>query len=226
LPKRLGLTRAIWVVGAAYCAQPPIWSEGSFERRYSDLMRHSELQFSFNQADPPSPPPGWLAGVLHLLSKIAPAFNWLFWIVLALVAALLLYFIGREIWTARWGHKEKAAAAPPVQAPRELSPQKARALLSEADRLAATGQYELAARTLLHRSIEDIEERRPNSVRQSYTAREIEAAGLPERLRTAFALIARSVEESWFGGRPLQRSQWLSCRSAYEPFTASEAWSS
>ena len=53
---------------------------------------------------------------------------------------------------------------------------KAKALLEEADRLAAQGRFDEAAHTLLYRSIEDIEDRLPRSIRKAQTSREI--AGL------------------------------------------------
>ena len=76
-----------------------------------------------------------------------------------------------------------------------------------------------AARTLLHRSIEDIEQRIPQSIRKAQTSREI--AGLPvlpDVVRRAFQPITRAVERSWFGGRPLDADP--NCASALrERFT-------
>lgn len=216
---------AIATVAGTWLAAPQAFADEGFARRHEELLRHKDLQFSFDSIEPPQPPPEWLRALSKFLDAVAPAFGWLLWIVLGLAAAGLVWFIGRELWAARWGKKVKADAVAPIQAAEVLAPERARALLSEADRLAAQGEYELAARTLLHRSIDDLHDRKPNSVLRSFTAREIEAwPGLPGKLRAAFTQIARTVERSWFGGAKLQAADWALCRAAYEPFALPDAW--
>src|SRR6185369_17130871 len=95
----------------------------------------------------------------------------------------------------------------------------ARELLSEADALAAQGLYSEAAHLLLFRSIEDIDDKRPDLLRPALTSRDICALEeIPGPPRSAFARIAAMVERSLFAGRPLVSSDWGDCRAAYEEF--------
>ena len=72
-------------------------------------------------------------------------------------------------------------------------------MLGEADALAAEGLYSEAARLLLYRSIEDIDDKRPDLVRPALTSRDIGAlSDIPGRPRSAFARIAMMVERSLF----------------------------
>ena len=98
-------------------------------------------------------------------------------------------------------------------------------LLGEADALAAAGRYAEAAHLLLHRSIEDVDARRPDLIRKSLTSRDIAALpAIPDRPRGAFARIAMLVERSLFARRPLAEPDWRTCRTAYEQFAFAEAW--
>jgi hypothetical protein len=101
----------------------------------------------------------------------------------------------------------------------------ARALLDEADRLAAAGRYAEAVRLILHRSIEDIEGHRPRLVRPAYTAREIgRLSDIPDNARNVFVGIAGVVEKSFFGGQGLDAAGFADCRKAYEAFAFPGAW--
>jgi len=196
-------------------------------------MRDPSLQFSFDKAPPPPARthlPHWLEVVLQAIIKfigwIAPALGWLF--VAALVAALLtvLFFILREFARTRWPDRFKKNRAPrkPIV---DWRPEAAvaRTLLDEADRLAAEGRYAEAARLLLHRSIEEIEGRRPRLVRPALTSREIgRLDDLPEAARTTFAAIGAVVERSFFGGRDVDAAGFAECRRTYESFAFPGAW--
>jgi hypothetical protein len=101
----------------------------------------------------------------------------------------------------------------------------ARALLEEADALAAVGRYAEAVRLILHRSIEDIEGRRPRLVKPAYTAREIgRLTDIPQNARDVFVGIAGVVEKSFFGGQALDADGFAACRKAYERFAFPGAW--
>jgi len=198
-----------------------------FGRRHKELLARDDLQFTFAEPETPEPPQsdafGWLR---DFLDGIAPVFTWLFWIALGLSVAALLWFIGREVYVARFGRSEKPTDKKSDQVTDfRPEPARARALLEEADRLAALGHFEEAARTLLHRSIEEIEQRAPQSIRKAQTAREIARLPiLPETVRTAFAPITRAVEQSWFGGRKLDSEGYQVCRKAYADFALAESW--
>ena len=101
----------------------------------------------------------------------------------------------------------------------------ARALLAEADALAAEGRFAEAVHLLLYRSVEDISARRPGLVRPAMTSRELAAAAdLPTVARHAFSRIARAVEISLFGGRSIDAGAWEQCRSAYAELTVPKNW--
>jgi hypothetical protein len=101
----------------------------------------------------------------------------------------------------------------------------ARSWLEEADALAREGRFAEAIHHLLFRSVEDIANRRPALVRPALTSRELAASqGIPARARELFAAIARLVERSLFGGRPVDEGDWLQAREAYSDFALAAAW--
>jgi len=193
---------------------------------HARLLKDRELQFDFVQVIPPKPP-DWMKPLEEFLKAIAPLMKWVFWIAVGLAAAGILYFIVRELIYVRWPQlkrKAKPAAAPVDWRP---EPEKARALLEDADRLAGEGRYAEAAHLLLHRSIEEIEGRRPRAVRPALTTRDIGAMeGLPAAARGPFQAIAQVVERSFFGGRDVDAAAFAQCRKAYEDFAFPEAWAS
>jgi hypothetical protein len=143
--------------------------------------------------------------------------------VLALVGVLVL--LGREFARTRW--PELFSRKAPAPKPERWRPEAtvARALLEEADRLAAAGRYAEAVRLILHRSIEDIEGHRPRLVRPAYTAREIgRLSDIPDNARNVFVGIAGVVEKSFFGGQGLDAAGFADCRKAYEAFAFPGAW--
>ena len=182
------------------------------------------IQFSPEFAKPPDPPPEWWSDVSRWLGEVleplvkalAAAWPWLSKLLLVAlivgVAALLWVILAPYI--ADW--RERRAGAQPDWVP---DVKQARALLEEADRLAAEGRFDEAAHLLLYRSIEDIAARRPDLLRPSTTAREIGAFdALSQRARQAFGVIAGHVEVSFFARRTLDRSAWVSSREAYRAF--------
>lgn len=199
------------------------------EKRHKELLERKDLQFVFTVDQPPEPqrPPGWLEWLGDLLGFLSPLFNLIFWGALALVLAGIIFFAAREFIESRPGRNPKVKDENPVQVT-EFRPTeaKAKALLEEADRLAAAGKFDEAAHTLLYRSIEDIEERLPRSIRKAQTSREIAGlTALPQAVRAAFEPITRAVERSWFGGLKLNAADYQVCRKAYADFALAEAWS-
>jgi len=213
---------------AGMTAKPPVGTAApdatAFAEAHRRLLADSSIQFELPQPPPPPPePPRWAGPLADFIQAIWPVVQVLFWILVAalvlfFIYALYLHFSGSE-WP--WRRKTAAAAAEdwrPAEAP-------ARALLSEADALAARGLYSEAAHLLLFRSIEDIDSRRPDLVRPALTSRDIAALpAIPDRPRGAFARIAALVERSLFARRPLAEPDWRDCRAAYEDFAFAEGW--
>ncbi|MGH7024830.1 MAG: DUF4129 domain-containing protein, partial [Caulobacteraceae bacterium] len=131
----------------------------------------------------------------------------------------------RELMGVRFPFRRRPRA--PKVRPADWRPEafKARALLADADRLAAEGRYDEAAHLLLLRGIDDIEEKRPRLVKPALTARDIAALeAVPGPARGAFSKIAAAVERSLFGGQVLDAAAFAACRAAYEAFAFGDAW--
>jgi hypothetical protein len=189
------------------------------------LLSDSAIQFDLPAHVPPEPP-SWLKPLARFLQWLSPAFPYLFWTIVAIGGAVILLLIVRELigarWTLPWRRKAGGEEAEDWRPTEEA----ARALLEEAERLAAEGRYAEATHLLLQRSVEDITKRHPGLVRPSVTARDLAAApDLPARARNAFAAIARVVEASLFGGRAVDATGWAACRSAYANFALAASWS-
>ena len=189
------------------------------EAAHRELLANQTLQFRFAEIKPPPPPPEWLKELGEFLQAIGPAMSYVFWIGVVLIAAAILYFIGREILRRMPSGQTARTTAAPAKPEFRPTKERAQALLEEADRLAREGRYEEAVRVLLHRSINDIEDAFPALVAPSLTAREI--GGLEQlsaRGREVFARIARAVEKSLFGGRSLDAGEFAECRRVYVEF--------
>ncbi len=192
-----------------------------FAEAHRTLLADNAIQFELPRQQPVEPSPQ----VVDFVAAILPVLQVLFWAAIGAAVLYLAYAIAVRASGAEWPWRrrrgeelEEAEDWRPDAAP-------ARQLLGEADALAAAGRYSDAARLLLHRSIEDIDTRRPDLVRPALTSRDI--AGLPaipERPRSAFSSIAMLVERSLFAQRPLAESDWRACRSAYEDFAFAEGW--
>lgn len=197
----------------------------AFARAHAKLISEGDLQFDQAALTAPKPP-GWLRWFVELLQTLAPVLKWGFWIGLAIVVALILYFITREIIRLR---APLARAKPLHMGPEpEWRPNSATALdlLAAADQLAAEGRFAEAAHLILLRSVEDIEGRRPRAVRPALTTREIASlAAIPASARPAFATIGQLVERSLFGGSAVAAEEFADCRSAYVAFALPEGWS-
>ena len=191
---------------------------------HAELISERSLQFSFSPPDPVEIP-GWMRALGRVLEAAAPVLQYVFWAALVGVAAAILFYVGREIVQRRRGDQKPVTL--PAREPLDVRPAAAQALalLEDADRLAAEGRFEEAAHLLLLRSVDDIETRRPNTLRPSLTSRDIAAHPvLPAAARTAFSHIAAIVERSLFGGRAVDSAAYRSCREAYEAFAFPDTW--
>lgn len=166
-----------------------------------------------------------------ILKAIGDFFAWLFgtfsglfkFILIGAIAAAILYalwYMFRDVVGVPW-LRRKQADEPDMSDINDDRPARgeAVALLEQADALAAQGKFAEAVHLLLFRSIEDLRETRSGGVPQSLTAREIQSlSDVSARARQALAPIIRIVENSFFGGRNVDRDGWQTARSSYEAF--------
>lgn len=197
----------------------------AFAHAHATLLRNKTLQFEPTAAPKPPDVPDWLIAIGKALTAAAPFLVYVFWGMLILGAALILYFLGRELIATRWPAFKRHKG--PTLGAEDWRPSvaKARTLLEDADALAAAGRFAEAVHLILFRSIEDIEGKRPDLVSPALTSRDIaRLEGVPERVRRTFSEIAAVVERSFFGGRAVDAEVFAACRKAYESFAFTEAW--
>jgi hypothetical protein len=198
--------------------------EESLRAAHARLLADRSLQFQLEAAKPPPDPPDWLRGLFRFLDGAAPALQWLFWGLVALILGAIVWFTAREILLRR--RADRVQRAPPlVLGDLQPTAERAQALLGDADRLAAEGRYAEAAHLLLLRSVADIQAARPAALGPSMTSRDIARwEALPGAARGAFARMAEVVERSLFGGRDVDAATYGACREAYAAFALPTAW--
>lgn len=193
----------------------------SFGTAHAQLLADRNLQFDMAPMTPPEMPP-WLEPLARFLQAIAPLLVWVFWGGVIITVLIVLYFIVSEIVRRlpdRRPREDAATAAVPQYRP---APARARALLEQADKLAAEGKYSEAVRVLLHRSIDDLERVFSVRIGRDLTSREIaQLEPLSREGRSVFTRLARAVEISLFGGRLLNAEDFRSCRESYASFALS-----
>ena len=202
----------------------------SFDAAWEAVRAEKDIQFTPGQ--PPEPPemPQWWRDFLDWLgNQLSPVFEALAaaWpIVRILLLLLLAAGLLTLIWVIVAPYIEQWRGRKPVAGESwQPEPEAARALLADAEALAGAGQFDQAVRLLLHRSIADIEQHRPDLLRPSSTAREIERFDkLPDAPRAMFAVIAGQVERGLFAALPIDESGWRAARDAYAGFALTESW--
>ncbi len=169
------------------------------------------------------PPPDWLTELMRWLgdlfspvgSAMVDVWPVMMWVLIGVAVLAVLYFL-YDTFGPGFGRRRKEASGEADWTPREGE---ALALLEEADRLAAAGDFDEATHLLLKRSVGQIAEARPDLVEPSSTARELAAEPrLPDAARTAFAMIAAPVERSLFALGKLEEADWQAARAAYADF--------
>ena len=191
---------------------------------HQSLLREPGLQFEF-EAEPPLPEtPEWLLAFFRFLRSLQPVLEVLFWVAIAALVGVIVYFVAREV--IRHYRRQVPSAATADATPDWRPPvARARARLSDADRLAAEGRFAEAVHLLLFRSIEDLDAKRPHAVKPALTSRDIlDLRGLPAVAREALSRLVSTVEWSFFGGRPVGAADFATCRRAYEEFAFPDAW--
>jgi len=206
---------------------------GSLQDAFAKVRADSRLQFVFPSVTPPPKPPHWLVAlsqglmvVFKLIGSLWPVLKVVIWLVIVTALITGVVYLALFAWRCRRrsSRAPKKTVAMALEAWRPSEGQ-ARALLAEADAMAAAGRFEEAAHLLLLRSVEDIQNRRPAAVRPSLTSRDIaNLDALPAAARDAFSTIAAVVEASWFGGQSVDADGFIRCRRVYEAFALPEAW--
>lgn len=210
------------MTAAARADAAPFGDPASVDAAHRAIRADPTIQYDLPWYKPDvAPPPRWLVELFQAIGRfvewVGGGWNVLLWLAIAaalLTVALILFRPAREWLAARFGK------TPPAE-PAHWTPQAAaaRALLDEADALAAQGRYAQAVRLILHRSIEDIEAWRGDPLRPSLTSRDIARFdGLPDTARGIFARIVADVERSLFGGSPLREGDWTRARADYAAF--------
>jgi hypothetical protein len=195
--------------------------EGKLVAAHRALVKTHGLQFDFAPATMFQKPPHWLQVLGRWLAEAAPVLKYVFWIGVAAGAAYILWIAARDLVPVRY-RRRKAQGPPADWRPDEAE---ARALLEEADALAAAGRFAEAIHILLFRSIEEIAAKSPGALSRALTSREIVAATpMPEAARAAFTRIAGAVERTFFGGRSADAADFRAARGDYEAFAFSEGW--
>lgn len=175
------------------------------------------------QRNGPHPIAQFFANLFQALGQVAG-----YLLVLLIVIAILggLYLVFGERFTLRGGQKAKQVD-PDLSIVPNLKPAEdhARALLEDADALAAAGRFAEAVHLLLFRSIDEIQNKRSGVIGRSLTSREIGALGiLPDPVRETLSPIIQIVERSFFGGQEVGEAGWKEARTSYETFAFGAAW--
>lgn len=137
-------------------------------------------------------------------------------IVLITLGALLVIGLAAVLLRERISAPAPTAESRPADEP-EAIPE--RAILSDADRLAAAGRYAEAVHALLLRTIEALARRVP--VPRALTSREIlDRAALPAEARAAFAELVAAVELTRFGGRLAAADDYTRCVTCFDRIRA------
>ncbi|UCI06028.1 DUF4129 domain-containing protein [Mesorhizobium sp. B1-1-8] len=206
-------------------AQPGTADAEWLAKMHKQLLADDSIQFALPTLVQPKPPE-WMKPLLEALAKIGPYMIYMFWGAVIIGVAVIVLLIALEAqgiaWHLPWRRKRKETEAQEEWRPDAGA---AQILLSEADALAARGDYDEAVHLLLRRSVADIAGRLPDFLRPSLTSRDIAAAAsLPARARSAFSEIARIVEAALFARRPVGAEGWRQARGAYERFAFRDAW--
>ncbi|MGW8191787.1 DUF4129 domain-containing protein [Sphingomonas hankookensis] len=210
-------------LGQAAASVPPIDS-AQVDAAWKTIRADGSIQFDLPEKlpEPRDPPPEWLEPVLRAIGNfvqwVGGGWQVILWVIGIVIAIALLFALVPSLreWIAERLGRRRVVEEAPAWTPTET---RARALLEDADALAAEGRFDEAVHLLLFRSIDDIVAWRGDVVRPADTSRDIaRAEALPENARGVFAGIVAAVERSLFGGRALGADDWQRARADYAGF--------
>ncbi|KQM61552.1 MULTISPECIES: DUF4129 domain-containing protein [unclassified Sphingomonas] len=207
----------------AAASVPPVDS-AQVDAAWKAIRADPSIQFDLPQkvVEPRDPPPEWLEPVLRAIGNfvqwVGGGWRVILWVIGIVIVVALLFALVPSLrqWIAEKLGRNRMVEDAPGWAPTET---RARALLEDADALAAAGRFDEAVHLLLFRSIDDIVAWRGDVVRPADTSRDIARAdALPDNARGVFAGIVAAVERSLFGGRALGMDDWQRARADYAGF--------
>lgn len=213
-------TQGATAQGAGAAAQAaPFGDPARADAAHRALRSDSSIQFDFPwfMSDKPVVP-DWLKSLLDAVRWIGDGWTVITWLTIGIAVVAFAWALHRSLraWLLNRRGQDDALAHKPGWSPEAAT---ARALLDEADGLAASGAYDRAVRLLLHRSVEDIERWRGDPLRPSLTSRDIARIdALPDAARAVFGRIVADVERSLFAGHPLGEADWTRARADYAGF--------
>ncbi len=154
------------------------------------------------------------------LSFLAPIMKYTFYTMLAILVAYILYLVLSSLRLAYFSRQPKKQKEEEVIIPSYRPDEKhAQILLEDAEKLASQGKYDEAVHLLLYRSIQDIEKNHPREIKHSLTSREIALLEiLSDKAKDSFSIIGKLVENSYFGGRKLDKTDYIKSIEAYKNF--------
>ncbi len=199
----------------------------SAEAAQKVLFQDKSYQFTPLYPEPIAPVsvPDWFQAFLNTLAELSPVALIVFWLVVGALGIGLIALLVRVILSQTY-HRPRLTRLTGKEPEWRLSQDQAKALLADADDLAARGLYAEAVHVLLLRSIASIDDHKPGLIRPSLTSRDISRHPMiPDAARPAFSLLARHVEDGHFGGRPLDKAAFETCREAWGKFALREVWS-
>ena len=202
------------------------------EKAQAQVFENKTLQAEFQDVKPPEPrerKPNaftrFLDDAFRMLGNLGFLFKVIFWGGLIAIVGFILYFVATEFLGLDLSRKRKTKEKDVPDIGYIPEEHVAWTLLEDADALARSGKFEEAARLLLTRSIQDIEDKRPGKIHASSTSREIAVMpAIPANARPAFSKIAAIVERAIFAERGLDKSGYEDARLAYESFALPGQW--
>lgn len=210
-------------LGQTAASVPPIDS-AQVDAAWKTIRADGSIQFDLppKAVEPRDPPPEWLEPTLRAIGNfiqwVGGGWQVILWAIVIIIVVALLFALVPSLreWIAEKLGRRRMVEEAPAWAPTET---RARALLEDADALAAQGRFDEAVHLLLFRSIDDIVAWRGDLVRPADTSRDIaRAEALPDNARGVFAGIVAAVERSLFGGRALDGDDWRRARADYAGF--------